>query len=86
MIEDLGRHKYTKFTPKEMVVDKALRSPFFDNSEEIGGAYDSLSELYQEIISVWHCRVSTGKVANLTTYRKWVTTLIYCHQNLIIIC
>ena len=40
MIEDLGRHKSTKFTLKEMVVDKALRSPFFDNLEEIGGAYE----------------------------------------------
>ena len=40
MIEDLGRHKSTKFTRKEMVVDKALRSPFFGNLEEIGGAYE----------------------------------------------
>ena len=40
MIEDLGRHKSTKFTRKEMVVHKALRSPFFDNLEEIGGAYE----------------------------------------------
>ena len=40
MIEDLGRHKSTKFTRKEMVVDKALRSPFFNNLEEIGGAYE----------------------------------------------
>ena len=88
MIEDLGRHKYTKFTPKEMVVDKALRSPLFDNSEEIGGAYD-IKE-FKRTVSRDHisvaCRVSTGKVANLITYRKWVTTLIYCHQNLIIIC
>ena len=37
MIEDLGRHKSTKFTRKEMVVDKALRSPFFNNLEETGG-------------------------------------------------
>ena len=29
MIEDLGRHKSTKFTLEEMIVDKALRSPFF---------------------------------------------------------
>ena len=29
MIEALGRHKSTKFTLKEMVVDKALRSLFF---------------------------------------------------------
>ena len=40
MIEDLGPHKSTKFTRKEMVIDKALRSPFFDNLEEIGGAYE----------------------------------------------
>ena len=29
IIEDLGRHKSTKFTRKEMVVDKALRHPLF---------------------------------------------------------
>ena len=40
MIEDLGRHKSTKFARKEMVVDKAVRSPFFNNLEKIGGAYE----------------------------------------------
>ena len=40
MIEDLGRHNSTKFTREERSVDKALRSPFFDNLEEIGGAYE----------------------------------------------
>ena len=41
MIEDFGRHKSTKFTREERDVDKALRSPFFfDNLEEIGGAYE----------------------------------------------
>ena len=40
MREDLGRHKNTTFTLKEMVVDKAFRSPFLDNLEEIGGAYE----------------------------------------------
>ena len=40
MIEDKGRHKSTKFTREEWVVDKALRSPFFDNLEEVGGAYE----------------------------------------------
>ena len=39
MIEDLGRHKSTKFTREEMVVGKALRSPFFDNLEEICEVY-----------------------------------------------
>ena len=40
MVEELGRHKSTRFTRKEMVVDKALRSPFFDNLEEIGETYE----------------------------------------------
>ena len=40
MIEDLGRHKSIKFTLEEKIVDKALRSLFFDNLKEIGGAYE----------------------------------------------
>ena len=40
MIENLGRHKSTKFIREERYVDKALRSPFFDNLKEIGGAYE----------------------------------------------
>ena len=40
MMEDKGRHKSTKFTREERVVDKALKSPFFDDLEEIGEAYE----------------------------------------------
>ena len=40
MIEDKGRHKSTKFTRKERVVDEALTSPFFNNLEEICGAHE----------------------------------------------
>ena len=40
MIEDLGRHMSKKFTCEEKVVDKALRSPFFDDLEKIGGVYE----------------------------------------------
>ena len=40
MIEDLGHHKSAKFTREKRDIDKALRSPFFDNLEEIGGAYE----------------------------------------------
>ena len=40
MVENLGYYKSTKFTRKEMVVDKALRSPLFDDLEEINGAYE----------------------------------------------
>ena len=56
MIEDLGRHKSTKFTLEEMVVDKALRSPFFDNRRDWWGLMrsKSLSELLRSrgLISV----------------------------------
>ena len=40
MTENLGRHKSTKFTREDMVVDKALRSSFFDNLKGISGAYE----------------------------------------------
>ena len=40
MIADLGHQQSTKFTRDEWVVDKALRSPFFDNLQGIGGAYE----------------------------------------------
>ena len=40
MIADLGHYKNTKFTREERDVSKALRSPFFDNFKEIGGAYE----------------------------------------------
>ena len=40
MIEDLSHHKSTKFTREERDVDEALRSPFFNNLQEIGVAYE----------------------------------------------
>ena len=40
MIEDLIRHLSTTFTTDERKVDEALRSPFFADLEEIGGAYE----------------------------------------------
>ena len=49
MIEDLGRYKSTKFTREEMVVDKAVMSPFFDNLEEIGAAYE-IKELKRTVM------------------------------------
>ena len=56
MVEELGRHKSTRFTRKEMVVDKALRSPFFDDLEETNGAYQikefKRTAMIQDLISV----------------------------------
>ena len=69
MIEDLSRKKSTKFTRKDMVVDKALRSSIFDNLEEIGGAY-KIKELKQNVMikKPYQCGiavVSTGQAANV---------------------
>ena len=36
----MSRHKSTKITREEKDADEALRSPFFDNPEETGGAYE----------------------------------------------
>ena len=66
MIEDLGRHKSTKFTLKEMVVDKTLRSPFFDNLEEIGGAYE-IKEFKRTVMikRPYQCGNAVYQLANL---------------------
>ena len=40
MIEDLIKHIKTTFTGKEDLVDKSFRSPFFENLEQINGAFE----------------------------------------------
>ena len=69
MIEDLGRRKSTKFTRKEMVVDKALRSPFFDNLEEIGGAYE-IKELKRTVMikRPYQCGIAVYQLAKLRMF------------------
>ena len=66
MIEDLGRHKKTKFTLEEWVVDKALRSPFFDDLEEIGGAYE-IKELERTVMikRTYQCGIAVYQLAKL---------------------
>ena len=66
MIEDLGRHKSTKFTSEESSVDKALKSPFFDNLEEIGRAYE-IKQLKQSVMikRPYQCGIAAYQLANL---------------------
>ena len=66
MLEDSGRHKSTKFTREEMVVDKALRSPFFHNSEEIGGAYE-IKEFKRTVMikRPYQCGIALYQLAKL---------------------
>ena len=66
MIEDLGRHKSTKLTCEERSVDKALRSPFFDNLEEIGGAYEIKGFKQTVIIKrAYQCGIAVHQLAKL---------------------
>ena len=40
MIEDVARHVNTIFTSNENRVNKAMRSPYLEDLEEIGDAYE----------------------------------------------
>ena len=66
MIEDFGSHKGTKFTRKEMIVDKALRSPFFENLEEICGAYE-IKEFKRTVVMKrpYQCGIGVYQLAKL---------------------
>ena len=66
MIEDLARHKSTKFTLEERSVGKALRSPFFKNLEEIGGA-NEIKELKRSVMikRLYQCDIVVYQLAKL---------------------
>ena len=66
MIEDLGRQISTKFTREENDVDKVVRSPFFDNSEEIGGACE-IRELKRTVMinRPYQCGIGVYQLAKL---------------------
>ena len=40
MIENVDQHKKTRYTKDEKEVDKAFRSPFFEDLEVINGTYE----------------------------------------------
>ena len=62
----MGRHKSTKFTREERATDKALRSPFFDNLEEICGAYE-IKEFKRTVIikRPYQCGIAVYPLARL---------------------
>ena len=66
MIEDLSLHKSTKFTREGRSVDKALRSPFFDNLEEIGGVYE-IKEFKRSVMikRPYQCGIALDQLAKL---------------------
>ena len=66
MIEDKSHHKRTRFTREGGVVVKALRSPFFDSLEEIGGAYE-IKERKQTVVirRPYQCGIAVYQLAKL---------------------
>ena len=62
----MGRYQSTKFTLEERVLDIALRSPFFDNLEEIGGAY-KIKEFKRTIMikRPYQCGIAVYQLAKL---------------------
>ena len=66
MIEDLARHTNTSFTSHESDVDKSLRSPFFEDLEEIDGAYEIKERKRQiQIKRPYQCGIAVYQLAKL---------------------
>ena len=65
LLEDLGRHRTTKHTGEERVVDKSLRSPLFHNLEEIDGAYE-IKEFKRTVMTKrsYQCGVAVYQLAS----------------------
>ena len=66
MIEDLERHVNTTFTSYESNVDIAFRSPFFDDLEEINGAYEIKERKKKvNITRPYQCGIAVYQLAKL---------------------
>ena len=66
MIEDIARHHYTTFTADEKDVNDALRSPFFEDLEEIGEAYEIQERKRKvEITRPYQCGIAVYQLAKL---------------------
>ena len=66
MIEDLERHVNTTFTSYESNVDIAFRSPFFDDLEEINGAYEIKERKKRvNITRPYQCGIAVFQLAKL---------------------
>ena len=82
MMEDLSRQKSTKFTREEKDFDKAFRSPFFDNLEEIGGAYE-IKEFNRTIMikGPCQCGIAVYQLAKLRMLKFYYDFLDKCFSR-----
>ena len=66
MIEDVARHANTTFTSDEQRVDEAMRSPYLEDLEEIGDAYE-IREGKQKVSvdRAYQCGIAVYQLAKL---------------------
>ena len=66
MIEDLERHTKTRYTKDEVEVDKAFRSPFFEDLEIINDTYELKERKRQVMINrPYQCGIAVYQLAKL---------------------
>ena len=66
MIEDLEKHTRTTYTKSEANVDKAFRSPFFDDLEVINGTFEIKERKRQvNIDRPYQCGIAVYQLAKL---------------------
>ena len=66
MIEDVARHCHTTFTADDGKVDAAMRSPFFEDLEEIGDAFEIKERKRKvKITRPYQCGIAVYQLAKL---------------------
>ena len=69
LIEDLIKHIKTIFTSKEDLVDQSFRSPFFEDLEQINGAFEIKEHekkgQYHKTLSLWNSCLSVSQTLNV---------------------
>ena len=66
MIEDLMKHQRTMFMTNEDLVDKTFRSPFFEDLEEINGAFKIKEHKRRvNITRAYQCGIAVYQLAKL---------------------
>ena len=66
MIEDVARHCHTTFTVDDGKVDAAMRSPFFEDLEEIGDAFEIKERKRKvKITRPYQCGIAVYQLAKL---------------------
>ena len=69
MIEDVARHVNTIFTSDENKVDKAMRSPYQEDLEEIGNAYEIREGKRKVSVDrAYQCGIAVYQLAKLRMY------------------